>query len=91
MNYKVLVETNQKTSLMRLTHSEKVDISMNNKALLKAFQEHEQFKGIPIVNIANARTNHPCQYCGRITKGNYKDLLCDECKEIFGHSLYSEL
>ena len=34
---------------------------------------------------------HLCQYCGRITKGEYEDLLCDRCKETFGHSLYSEL
>lgn len=34
---------------------------------------------------------HVCKYCGNIVEGEYEDLLCDECREIFGHSLYSEL
>ena len=34
---------------------------------------------------------HVCKYCGNIVKGEYEDLLCDRCREIFGHSLYSEL
>ena len=34
---------------------------------------------------------HACQYCGNIAEGTLEDLLCKECKETFGHSLYSEL
>ena len=91
MNYKVLVETKDFISEMTLSKSEKIDISMSNKDLLTFLQSQEQFRGIPITNIVNARANHLCRYCGEITKGSDKDLLCDECKEIFGHSLYSEL
>lgn len=34
---------------------------------------------------------HICKYCGGIAEGTYQDLLCEECRECFGHSLYSEL
>ena len=91
MKYKILVETRDFISETTLSKSEKIDISMSNKELLTLLQSQEQFKGIPITNIVNARTHHQCKYCGRITKGSYKNLLCDECKEVFGHSVYSEL
>lgn len=41
--------------------------------------------------ILNLTGKHICQYCGNVVEGDYEDLLCDECREIFGHSLYSEL
>ena len=34
---------------------------------------------------------HICKYCGNMVDGDYEDELCDECKQLFGHSLYSEL
>lgn len=34
---------------------------------------------------------HVCKYCGEITDGDYEDLLCEDCRCIFGHALYSEL
>lgn len=34
---------------------------------------------------------HRCKYCGNWVDGTNEDELCDECKETFGHSLYSEL
>ena len=34
---------------------------------------------------------HRCKYCGGIAEGTHDDLLCGECRENFGHSLYSEL
>ena len=46
---------------------------------------------IEIVNFGKKSTHHRCGYCGEITKGKEKDLLCDDCRETFGHSLYSEL
>lgn len=41
--------------------------------------------------IEDITSKHICKYCGNIVEGEYEDLLCDECREIFGHSLYSEL
>ena len=37
------------------------------------------------------RGKHICKYCGEIAEGTYVDLLCTDCRETFGHSLYSEL
>jgi len=32
-----------------------------------------------------------CKYCGEENNSKEADLLCSECREAFGHSLYSEL
>ena len=37
------------------------------------------------------KDSHICKYCGGVAKGTYEDLLCDDCRMLFGHSLYSEL
>lgn len=34
---------------------------------------------------------HYCKYCGNIAEGENEDVLCEDCKQLFGHSLYSEL
>ena len=34
---------------------------------------------------------HICKYCGEITDGIEEDLLCKNCRELFGHALFSEL
>ena len=36
-------------------------------------------------------TKCKCKYCGRSNNSTEPDLLCAECRETFGHSLYSEL
>lgn len=42
--------------------------------------------------IINITGKHICEYCRtNIVEGDYEDLLCDECREIFGHPLRSEL
>lgn len=37
------------------------------------------------------RGKHICKYCGNIAEGTHGDLLCKECRDTFGHSLFSEL
>ena len=32
-----------------------------------------------------------CKYCGELHKTDDEDLLCANCREIFGHAFYSEL
>jgi len=32
-----------------------------------------------------------CKYCGEENGSTEADLLCAECREDFGHALYSEL
>ena len=53
----------------------------------------DEFKsdGIEVTKIVPAKGHHICKYCGSIAEGTYKDLLCDTCKDVFGHSLFSEL
>lgn len=43
------------------------------------------------IKVYDGNTNHICKYCADVAEGTYEDLLCDDCREIFGHSLYSEL
>lgn len=47
--------------------------------------------GIKIEKIAKKSTHHRCKYCGCIANGTNKDVLCEDCKNIFGHKYYSEL
>ena len=48
-------------------------------------------QGAVISKIVPAKGHHICKYCRGIAEGSYADLLCDKCKTVFGHSLYSEL
>ena len=34
---------------------------------------------------------HICKYCGEIADGVDEDVLCKECRSLFGHAFYSEL
>ena len=47
--------------------------------------------GYTFTKVVPAKGYHLCKYCYAIADGSYKDLLCNECKRTFGHSLYSEL
>jgi len=47
--------------------------------------------GYTIINIVPANNNHRCKYCEGIAEGTYEDVLCEECRETFGHTFFSEL
>lgn len=48
--------------------------------------------GIKFYAVVPKKGHHICKYCGgNIVEGSYEDLLCAACRELFGHSLYSEL
>ena len=34
---------------------------------------------------------HICKYCGEIADGTDEDLLCEDCRMLFGHTFYREL
>ena len=34
---------------------------------------------------------HECKYCGAVTNGADENVLCKDCREIFGHTFFSEL
>ena len=36
------------------------------------------------------RVNY-CKYCGSPTDSVDEDVLCEECRDLFGHTFYSEL
>lgn len=44
-----------------------------------------------LISITNASSHHLCGYCGQVVKGTDRNLLCDECRELFGHKYLSEL
>jgi poly-D-alanine transfer protein DltD len=48
-------------------------------------------EGIEVIKIATKSNHHRCKYCGSIADGKMSDLLCDNCREVFGHTFYSEL
>ena len=51
----------------------------------------QEYKDEGLEGVFNAAENHICKYCHSVAPGTYEDLLCDDCREIFGHALYSEL
>jgi len=53
----------------------------------KAFEA----EGIKINKIVPRKGHHRCKYCGGIAEGTMTNLLCEDCREIFGHSFYDEL
>ena len=48
-------------------------------------------EGIEILRIAPAAGNHRCMYCDNISYGTQKDILCENCREMFGHYSFYEL
>lgn len=59
----------------------------NEEECRKAFES----EGIIVKRIANKQNYHRCKYCNGIAEGKQSDLLCDKCRETFGHTLFSEL
>ena len=37
------------------------------------------------------KKTNKCKYCGKDNGSADEDVLCKDCREIFGHSFYSEL
>ena len=61
------------------------------ETLIDLVQKLEDFQDQNVVDVADANTNHICKYCGGIAQGTDKDVLCKDCREIFGHAFFSEL
>ena len=56
-----------------------------------AFKDDLLKDGYKVKRIVLARGRHICQYCGTITNGTQKDILCNDCQMTFGHYSYNEL
>lgn len=48
-------------------------------------------KPVKLIRMVSDRDHHICRYCKGIADGRHADLLCDNCRQTFGHALYSEL
>lgn len=56
-----------------------------------AFKKGLTAAGFTINKITPARGHHLCKYCYGIAEGSDKNMLCDNCRNVFGHTFYSEL
>lgn len=85
-HYSTMIEVNEKTRDMLLK---------NPNYAASILEDLNKQDGTDYVitetEIIDITGKHICKYCGEIAEGEYEELLCDECREIFGHSLYSEL
>lgn len=77
---------------MEFSVSGKIKLTPETKEkLLKSINQERDNDCPPYTEIESLENKHICKYCGEITEGTFEDLLCEECRDIFGHSLYSEL
>lgn len=65
-----------------------IEIKAQNK---KVAEYNLNKNGYSVVNIKEAKKAHVCLYCGNLVDGTNENLLCDECRELFGHTFFSQL
>ena len=58
---------------------------------INLIQQTNAFKDKKVLDVADGNTHHICKYCGDIAEGTDENVLCADCREIFGHAFYSEL
>ena len=51
----------------------------------------KQYPEEKITKVYDAKNHHLCKYCGCVAKGTDEDVLCTDCRELFGHAFFSEL
>ncbi len=56
---------------------------------LRLCQKHHPDEKIQ--KVYDAKTHHLCKYCGNVAKGKDEDVLCEGCRELFGHAFFTEL
>jgi len=63
------------------------------ETILETFYKNRKESGEKIgdVVIIESTKEHFCQYCGQVAEGKDKNVLCQECRELFGHAFFSEL
>lgn len=82
---KVIIETENWTKKLTLKYT----CDMTQEAWEKCLQPFVD-KEI-IINVYDGNTHHICKYCGEVAKGIDDDILCENCRDTFGHAFYSEL
>lgn len=81
---KVIVETADYTDIITV---QKI-FDMPNEKWISGLQRYFEEE---IIAVHDANTHHICKYCGGVAKGIDEDVLCEECRDVFGHAFYSEL
>ena len=81
---RVLIETVDYTEVINLNKT--YDMSADKWITLLETMLEEK-----IIAVHDANTHHICKYCGGVAKGIDEDVLCEECRDVFGHAFYSEL
>ena len=59
------------------------------EVLLRICQKHYPSEGI--TKVCDGNNHHICKFCGGVAKGIDEDILCEKCRELFGHAFFSEL
>lgn len=74
------------------------DIELTTNLVADLFVDKAKSEGIELVKVdIDAQISFDisgpvlCQYCGAPNGSDDEDLLCQDCRETFGHSLFSEL
>lgn len=65
-------------------------VDVSDKQMLRLCQKaYPQHNFIECKQLTKER--HICKYCGWVAEGEYEDLLCEDCRRLFGHATFSEL
>jgi len=56
-----------------------------------SLKERVLVKNIKNMVFIDPKTHHFCKYCANVVESDCDDLLCSDCREMFGHTMYSEL
>lgn len=64
------------------------DFKATSKEECINFYEKE---GYVVKTVVSSKKYHRCKYCLGIANGTNKDILCEDCKDLFGHTYFHEL
>ena len=81
---KVIVETEDYTQVITLNRVCDMLVEQWKMFMQEDFEDK-------VIAVHDANTHHICKYCGGVAKGIDEDVLCEECRDVFGHAFYSEL
>ena len=65
-----------------------LECTADSASALKSMLTRE---GYEVKKIVLSKGRHICKYCNGIADGDDENLLCFDCMETFGHSLFSDL
>jgi hypothetical protein len=84
---KLIVITEEYSCVVTLTK----EMTLSKDTFIALAQRSNAFKDTTVLDVVDANIHHICKYCGDIANGTDENVLCSECRELFGHAFYSEL